>query len=465
MHLTVPKHFSIQSSIFSVILSYISIYSELFIPYYTVLFQILCIFIFLNQTLKLPTTISLPALLISFALSNMGLFISSLITGTVFFPLINKNKPLLLQLLSCILQCLIIFLLFRVKRLKKGMPFLYKENYTFSAIIIGFLCFIIVTVTTYVKENNLLSLFTATITAIVIFAILLYQYWKKNLKNIYFDKLEDREREQLIETISQQSDRISNLEAEIIRLQKIIHNDNRLFPMFAHTLYTYLTNSNRSGQDHITYGKELLETLNRMSGNRKELLQQQHTYCRQTPSTKVISIDTLLSYMQQIAATEQIELQFNISYDLPYFIESFIAENDLHTLLTCLLDNAILATKYNNGNYILLTMCIIEGSYTISIFDSGIPFSIEVLKKWGIEQITTHAHRNGSGIGMLTIYEILRKYKASFLIREFDSNQKAFTKEITISFDQKDQYKLYTNRPEQELSQLRERTDLHIFPK
>ncbi len=463
LHLTTPKHSLIQYSIFSVLLSLFSVFSELYTPYHTIPFQVTCLCVFLLRYFRLSSNTYIPAILIAFALSGIGLFLSSLITGTIFIQIKNYNHPVLIQLFSFFLQIFIMISLFRIKRLKKGMPFLHKDNYSYSGIVIGFLAMIMIMAITYIKENNILSLFATSILLFIIFTFLVYEYWKKNLKNIYLDKLEERDRTQLEQMLSQQEIKISELKSEILRLQKIIHDDNRRFPELAQTLRNYLERIENQKSDEAIYGKELLENIYTISNNRKESLQIQEAHCRQNISTKVFLIDMLISYMQELALEKHINLQINLSCDLPYLTEFIITENDLHTLLTCLLDNAIIATKCNNGNYILLAMAIIDDCYTISIFDSGISFSVDVLKNWGIECITTHADNNGSGIGMMSIYEILKKYKASFLVHEFTTNQHAFTKEIRISFDQKNQYNLCTNRPEKELIALRERTDLHIY--
>lgn len=52
------------------------------------------------------------------------------------------------------------------------------------------------------------------------------------------------------------------------------------------------------------------------------------------------------------------------------------------------------------------------------IYDSGIEFELETLKKLGLERITTHKKTGGSGIGFMTTFETLKECKASLIIEE-----------------------------------------------
>ena len=275
-----------------------------------------------------------------------------------------------------------------------------------------------------------------------------------SITKTYQDKLKDRE----IKELQVQNEK---LKEEVTRLGKIVHKDNSILSEYAYILRTFLT-KNSSQEKDISYDTErLLEKLDQLTKERKNIIQQQDIHCQKLPSTKVFGIDSLLGYKQQVAFKENIDLQACFSCDIAYLAKEVIKEDDLHTLLTYLLDNAIIATKHNNGHHLLLTISIIECHYCISVLDSGIPFTTDVIAKWGLEQITTHT--NGNGIGMMTIYEILKKYRASFIINEIPSGNRTYTKKLTISFDKKNQYILQTTRPETELSKLSGRLDLTIL--
>ena len=336
------------------------------------------------------------------------------------------------------------------------MPFLFKESYAFPGMTISFFILLIFTATTYIKTNNLkiFLLFSLILLCFLIFNI--YHYWQTNITKTYRDKLKERELEELQE-------RNAKLEEEVMRLGRIVHKDNSIIPEYAYILRTFLTSNTITEKDTIYNGETLLEKLDKLSEERKGIVHQQDVHCQQLPSTKVFGIDSLLAFKQQKASKENIDFQACFSCDIAYLVEEIISEDDLHTLLTYLLDNAIIANKHNNGRHIMLNISIIENVYHINVLDSGIPFTPNVIAKWGLEQITTHKNDGGNGIGMITIYEILKKYNASFIINEIPSSNHTYTKNLTISFDKMNQYILQTNRPNTELAMLSHRTDLKII--
>lgn len=454
LHLTNPKHFTTHLSIFSILLSTFSIFSELHFPYYTIIIQIISIIVFLNHTTKIPLTISITTTTIAFTLSHITLLFASIVTGTLFVHFLKNENHLFAQIIVLFLQLLMMLLPFQIKRLKNGMPFLYKDNYAFSGMLIGFFTLLTATATTYIKEHNLSTLFAIPVVLICCFALIFYHYWQTNITKTYQDKLKEREIKKLLE-------RNAKLEEEVMRLGKIVHKDNSMISEYAYILRTFLTDNTILEKDTLYNGEQLLEKLDKLTKERKGIVQQQAAHCQKLPSTKVFNIDSLLAFKQQVAFKENIDLQACFSCDITYLVEKIVSEDDLHTLLTYLLDNAIIATRHNKGHYITLAISIIENAYCISVLDSGIPFTTDVIAKWGLEQITTHT--NGNGIGMMTIYEILKKYRASFIINEIPSGNRTYTKKLTISFDKKNQYILRTTRPETELSKLSGRLDLTIL--
>jgi C4-dicarboxylate-specific signal transduction histidine kinase len=110
--------------------------------------------------------------------------------------------------------------------------------------------------------------------------------------------------------------------------------------------------------------------------------------------------------------------------------ESGVTKQKLETLLADLIENAIIATSYSTYKRIFVTMGIVDDCLEINIQDSGIPFEVEVLANLGLVKSTTHADTGGSGIGYMTIFEILRKYAASLTITEYIPENYAFTKSI-----------------------------------
>ncbi len=461
LHLTTPKYFLLRCSIFSVTLSYISIFSELHYPYYTIPLLILSTLLFLSCNIKITLTISITATTIAFVLSTITLFASSIITATFFANFYDNKHNTMIQILSCLFQLLLMLLPFRIKRWKKGMPFLYKEVYAFSGMLISLFALLIFILVRYMKINDLKLFLLLALIMICIITLIIYHYWQNNITKTYRDRLKEREIAELNQSVASLSEKITELESDVIRLDKIVHKDNSVIPEYAFIVREHLTNHGIKEQDYTIQDKQLLERLDKLTAERKNILHQQEVHCNTLPATNVFAIDTLLKFKQRAAMAEHIDLQATISCDVPFFVEEVVNVEDLHTLLTYLLDNATIATKDNKGRHIMLCMSSIDDVYTISVFDSGIPFTTEVIANWGLKQTTTH--KDGHGIGMMEIYEKLKKYKASFIINEVVSGNQLYTKKLTIAFDNKNQYILQTNRPTEEIEVLSQRADLKIM--
>ncbi|MGN0154024.1 MAG: ATP-binding protein [Lachnospiraceae bacterium] len=274
------------------------------------------------------------------------------------------------------------------------------------------------------------------------------------MRNIESLNAELLEKEQYIEALKADND----------RLAKIIHKDNKLIPAMEFAVEQYLQNSTAIDETAQT-GNALLEELRQLSQERKGMIVQQDQKCEKLPSAGITRIDSLLLYMQQKAITAEISFHVTLDCNLQNFLEKNIGEESFCTLLADLIDNAIIATKYNNGRHVLLNIGTVSKYYAIHIFDSGIPFTKEVLVKLGQEQITTHADDSGSGIGLMQTHEILKKHGASLFIDEFTPDTGLYTKKVSVVFNKLNHYTLYTTRDEQEITYLNQRSDLTVVQK
>lgn len=93
----------------------------------------------------------------------------------------------------------------------------------------------------------------------------------------------------------------------------------------------------------------------------------------------------------------------------------------------------------------------------------GQPLSPEIFQDFGLKAHTTHAGNGGSGIGLMDIWKLKKKYRASLVITEYAPGTYSYTKQISLIFDAKKHYIIQTYR-RRELGQIRFRDDLYIFP-
>lgn len=448
-------------SIFSIYALTISLCLRLIKPIYpTFLIFIILLLILLSWYTKTQLSTSIVTVFLSFSISYISFAISTVIIAFFVMTFFNKNIHIFCQLICLFVQLIIVQIPFKTKRLKKGMPFLKRKIYAIPGSIISLIVILFATIlNSYHYDTKLLII----LGLLFISALLIYDYWRSCLTKTYIDKLKDRSISDLNQQIAQQAEEIIQLKEENQRLSKIVHKDNKLIPTLEHSVYTFIRNNSIKDQDVLTESDKIIERFSRLSKERAELVKEQDTLCQKLSLTNVLSIDQYLLYFQCQAKENNIDFQTVIDCDIPHLIETIIEEYDLETLIQDLLDDALHATQANNGCYILLSMGLVSNIYTISIFDSGIPFPTEVLSKWGLEQITTRREDGGSGIGMMNTYETLHKYNASFIIHELGTDNHTFTKEITISFNNKNQFILHTNRSEEDLIQLTNRADLQII--
>ena len=191
----------------------------------------------------------------------------------------------------------------------------------------------------------------------------------------------------------------------------------------------------------------MLEQLESMTRERSGILNTYEHKNKVLPSTNVPSIDTLMSYMLQKSNGYQIEFDLTVSGSVKYLVQNILDETDLRTLLADFMENAIIATKQCERRKILVHIGIVNEIYTIDVFDSGISFTAETLLHIGQMRFTTHKKDGGSGIGLMSTFEIARKYQSSFIIEELDSRD-LFVKKVSMCFDQLGQYRVKTNQAE-----------------
>lgn len=430
------------------------------------LILILLSFFFLLRMAKVTPEAAITTTIISYGITyimfSLSALISSVILVLIFHVTSNSYSHLLSQTFIALIQIAITPLLFRPKRFKKGMPFITNKLNSFSLMIISLMTlFIFVAVKT--GGNNLIYLFPFLL--IFVLAIFIYMSWKNNITKTYLERLKEKDLAELNSTLSEKEQYIRKLEEENKELSKIIHSDNKLIPAMLLSVKEFIKDSSSLVPASSETGARLLNDLEQLSLHRKNILRTQDDRCRSIPETGYSSVDSILKYMKQKAYEMNINFDIAFSCNVKALIDKNISESDLNTLLADLLENAMIATKYGDCRHVLLSVDMIDDFYSINVFDSGIPFSKEVLVNLGVKNYTTHKADGGSGIGLVTSYELLKKYDASLAIEEFIRDSGLYTKKLSIVFNRLSQYTLFTYRNEEELDFLNKRTDLLVVNK
>ena len=302
-------------------------------PIYTVITITLLITIFYYIIFKseIPQMICISVLSIG---SSYALFaLTSLIAFPVGYTLLLINIPspiivtILLFLIGCI-QNILLSLVFHTKRLRNGIPGISTAFLGDIGVFIGALL-ILFSSALFFDSRDLISLML--IAFILALGVIIWLWWQKSIQTDYINK-----------NNSQQIDilegKLQERDAELERLSKIIHKDNKLLAALELSTREILQDaSNEKAQS-------LLQELNRFSKERSETLHAYEAGQDTLPKTGLFSIDTMLNYLHQRALKHKIDFQLNLDDEISS-ITDVISEQDLSTLIADLGENAIIATK------------------------------------------------------------------------------------------------------------------------
>lgn len=446
---------------FSFLLAVLAYLLKQYIPELTYVIPLLLLWIFIGIFSEHPKP-SVIFITISFGISYSLWAISSLLVTLISSPLhyIIETIPIInLVFFVSILHCSFTICLFRIKRFKKGMPFLFSTSFINIGTII---CLLFIAFLMYVPSlyPNRTVKFFSVLLFFTVFAFLIH-WWQSQITKSYKRSLQLRELESLRMELAEKEKQVVELSRQNQELGRLIHKDNKLIPAMEHAVHEYFITDFATLDDAKNRAQTLLLEIEALSKNRSNIILEMNILKSKHYSTGVPSLDTLLNYMDKRARQEHINLSVHMSIDLNTYIPKAITSEDLVHVLSDLLENAIIASKDRADANIQLQFYESEKHFIIEIGDNGIPFEITSLVNFGLTQFTTHEDTGGSGIGLMDIWKIKEKYSASLHITEYEDNA-PFTKKIALIFNKKNRYSISTNRKEDILQQSK-RIDLQVF--
>ena len=413
--------------VITILAYYLGILIKMFIIPIMILITSLYLILSSKNIIKVNITASIISYGVGFFIYTIANFVSSIIR------IVFSNMPFeLFSIIILLIQTILVVLLFKIKRLKNGMPFLKNIIGTDSGVIISIFLLIGIVIL-FCNDYN--YIYAAPFFAVLLLGSLIYIWWRKRLTNLYISNKKESELNELKKQLVEKEQRILYLEQQNSELSKIIHRDNKLIPALVYAVKSQLDEINITN-DLATIkikGQELLAHLEKISLDRFTIIKNYQFLNKDIPKTKVSSIDALLSYMLNKASSAGVIFDVNVMGSIIYMVESIINDKDLSVLLAELIDNALIAVKKCENKRVYVTLGIVDKAYVVYVLDSGEPFAPEVLNNIGKKQITTHQKEGGSGIGLMTIYEVVNKYRASLDIIALPSDS-IYTKRIAISF-------------------------------
>lgn len=392
------------------------------------------------KTTKRTYSYSLVVTLISLSI-NYILFGVSIFIGFVVYALIGTKNVTVNIIIIVLMYLLMIKYFIRIKRFKKGINFLkdkLQDEYL-NLIVLNISIMILFLII-------ILSNYTEKITGqfgvgLIIFSIIMFITIKKSLEMYYKQKLLIQDLEETKKELEDEKHENKELEKEILEYSKKSHSIAHKQKALEYKLNELMLKS------EVASEIGLQDELSKIS---KEI-QKDETVVELT-KTGILEIDDMLKYMQSECTKNKIDFQLKVSGNIHYMVNNYVDKENLEILIADHIKNAIIAIQNssNANKSILVRLGIIDGYYSLYIYDSGIEFEIETLKNLGKKPSTTHKDTGGTGMRFMNTFETLNKFKASIIIKEYNKPVKDnFTKLITIKFDNKNEYKIYSYRAQE----------------
>lgn len=453
----------ISCIIFSLALTFVFFLLKTYFSITYTAFSILifCLFMlaFFRNNIYLTIITACIAYLISYVIFGCISGISAILSITVLYKLISYPQEILL-IFTGVVSYLICHIPFRIKRFKGGMKFLYNHRVQRTGFFLSLFGISIMMFSQYLYYKDPLNNFYSVLCFFVLTFIIIY-WWQRNITKSYLDKLRKLELESLRQELEEKDALIRKLTENNDAQARLIHKDNKLIPAMANAVTEYLESSDaESAKEH---GAELSEQLKQLAGDRTGILNASIQANSPLPLTGHAGVDAMLSYMNKRSDTEKIAFEVKIHPGFSSRIGDSISEADLSHLLSDLIENAIIATRNSETKQILVHLGILYDVPSVEVSDTGNPFDPMVYQDFGLQKHSTHLDHGGSGIGLMDIWELKKKYAASLHIYEYAPDTAEFAKKITLVFDSKKHYLIRSYRPE-ELVQMQTRSDLYILP-
>ena len=415
---------------------------------------IFCYFLYsLAISLTVNTNIlhGLVSNIISVSFSLIAMFVSTIINFIIYkLMFFDITIETIIEYVTIgIIQFLLIYLFFKIKRFKYGFSFLQgketmnKENTSKIGILVSSIIIAISLVLSRYSRTT-----SKILIAILILGGILMIYWiKKSITKYYKEKMKERTVEIQQEQIKQQDEKIKDLQTELADVLQINHKYSHRISAMEKAVTKLGTKLQANEEFAEEYG-DILSSIKKLS---KEYKEEVASVIKETklPKTNIFSIDNLLEYMKQESEKDKIDFKLNLDFDINEILETKIPQNKLETMLADHIRDAIIAINCSENKDRRIKVVLDKGdnNYQIKFYDTGIEFEIETLSKLGLKRTTTHKSTGGSGIGFMTTFETLKQCKASLIIEEYSDLE--YTKAVIIKFDNKNEYRIHSYRAEE----------------
>lgn len=385
---------------------------------------------------------------------NYCIYSLSAILGFIIYSILEIENIYINFIIIMIIYGLILNIILKIKKIKYGITFLKeKRNDNFFDILILNISMIILF--SFITFINIDMQFKGnTFVALIIFSIIMFITIQKSLQLYYKQKLQQKELEETKEELEKAKQEITELEQENLNFSKKSHSIAHKQKALEYKLNQLLLNNEIAEEIDI---KDRIKEISKQIQNEDTTIE--------LTKTNIEEIDDMLKYMQSECEKNKINFELQVNGNIHHMVNKFIAKENLEILLADHIKNAIIAINYseNINRSILVKLGLVDGLYSIYIYDTGIEFEIKTLQNLGQTPSTTHADNGGTGMGFMNTFDTLNKYKASIIINEYGKpSEDNYTKYIAIKFDNKNEYKISSYRSEEIEKQVKENSNMII---
>ncbi|HCH74248.1 MAG TPA: hypothetical protein DEV87_03605 [Clostridiales bacterium] len=321
-----------------------------------------------------------------------------------------KNDSVLLivqNILVCSSQLAITMVIVKISKFKKWF---YSKNPTDLDTLLVFSIIGIIIASLWNMKNDYSSTLNILIVLALAVGLLLVFGIKKHISYVYAKRVNMRNEEILQATVKKLEQDIYYLKKDNEKMSAVIHRDNKILPTMQNAVKKVVEKHADDNQ------KELLATLKKLYAERTALLDDGTD--KDFPSTGDLQVDSAVAYLSQKAQSVGVDFFFFFTGDPIVYPDGRGVEDDFLTLLLDLGENAIISAKNADMKLVKMGICFRHGDLSLNVYDSGNKFDERVKRSIGKRRFTTHKTDGGSGIGLMTAYELLRKYSASFVVNE-----------------------------------------------
>jgi len=416
---------------------------------------------FIRKTTKIKTFAVISAFLLAYVIGNVLFAIAFFPVAFILAPFMSSvayyyyvadfNDPVFLLLYTVVaaLQFVAAVLFFKIRRFRLGLPFL-SEKYAMPVVLIisGVIFTIVSAITAQRGEYGTFAMVLLTVFGAAVIGFGIYAWIRMSIKLFQRKKIRERNEELLLQEIDELTRQLQHYKDmhELVRdaNHKMMHRqtvaERSILKLWEKAQKYGLT---AEFSDELEVELHKIKTLSREYQDSVGLESK-----KMLPSTNIKEIDDMFAFFAERFAAESIDFNLKVNGSVIYMAEKIIEQSKLETMIGDHLQDALIAVKScTDKTHSVLAMIGEAGNYyEFSVYDSGIPFEIDVLTKLGLEYVTTHEEDGGSGVGFMTTFETMRKCEASLIIKE-NKPDFGFSKSITIRFDGKNEYIIETYRP------------------